>query len=173
MFKHNTKILAIDPGTRYIGVAFLEGEKLIYHGVNVIKEKSPRAKLKAGKQITIQLIKNFSPDILVVERSFFGKGCNSSLLNVLVDKIEAMGRKNMIEVLSYAPTTVRKHICGNGWADKKALSQVIVARYPELRIFLTQDKAWKEQYHQNMFDAVALGLMALSKIMGKRNPRGI
>jgi len=86
----------------------------------------------------------------VVEKFYFGKGCNSSLLNVLVDKIEAIGKKNTLEVLSYAPTTVRKFICGNGWAGKKALSQVIVARYPELRIFLTQDKAWKERYHQNI-----------------------
>jgi RNase H-fold protein (predicted Holliday junction resolvase) len=35
MPKNNPKILAIDPGTREMGVAFLDGEKLIYHGVKV------------------------------------------------------------------------------------------------------------------------------------------
>jgi hypothetical protein len=35
--------------------------------------------------------------------------------------------------------------------------------YPELKVYLTQDKAWKERYHQNMFDAVGLGLIVLSK----------
>lgn len=34
---------------------------------------------------------------------------------------------------------------------------------PELKVYLTEDRAWKERYHQNMFDAVALGMMALIK----------
>jgi len=161
MLRQKIKILAIDPGTRYMGVAFMEGQKLVYHNVSVIIEKTPWGKITAGKKLIRQLIKHFKPDVLVIERSFFGKACNSSLLNILVKKIEVIGMEKTLKVLSYAPTTVRKHICGNGWADKKALSQVIVAKYPELRVYLTQDKKWKERYHQNMFDAVALGLMAI------------
>ena len=99
MIKHKVKILAIDPGTKYIGVAFLEGVKLIYHEVKVI---------------------------------------------------------------SYAPSTVRKRIAGNGRASKEELSVIIVSKYPELKVYLSQDRAWKNQHHQNMFDAIALGLMALS-----------
>jgi len=36
----------------------------------------------------------------------------------------------------------------------------VVAKYPELKVYLTQDRAWKEKYHQNMFDVVALGMMS-------------
>jgi len=39
-----------------------------------------------------------------------------------------------------------------------------VSKYPELKVYLSQDRAWKDHYHQNMFDAIALGLMALSAI---------
>ncbi len=31
--------------------------------------------------------------------------------------------------------------------------------FPELKVYLTQDRAWKERFHQNMLDAVALGMM--------------
>jgi hypothetical protein len=86
----------------------------------------------------------------------------ASLLNVFVDEIRAIGRRKKLKVLSYAPTTVRKFICNDGWADKKALSEAIALVYPELKVYLTQDRMWKEKYHQNMFDAVALGLMASS-----------
>ncbi|HGE73067.1 TPA: hypothetical protein ENX78_19690, partial [Candidatus Poribacteria bacterium] len=79
-----------------------------------------------------------------------------------VDEITSIGKRKGLRVISYAPTTVRKFICGDGWADKRTLSEVIVSKYPELKVYLTQDRAWKERYHQNMFDAVALGLMALS-----------
>jgi len=44
------------------------------------------------------------------------------------------------------------------------LSEVIVSKIPKLKVYLTQDRAWKERFHQNMFDAVALGLMAFMKV---------
>jgi len=62
-----------------------------------------------------------------------------------------------------------KKIFGNGRASKKKVARVIVSKYPELKVYITQDRAWKEQYHQNMFDAVALALVAFKNrtIRGK------
>jgi crossover junction endodeoxyribonuclease RuvC len=159
---NNSKILAIDPGTREMGVAFLEKGKLIYYGVKIIKKrKSPHETLKEGRKIVLRLIRDFKPKILVVEKAFFTNNRNAALLNVLVDEIKAIGRRKKLKVLSYAPSTVKKFICGNGRASKKEIARVIVSKYPELKVYLTQDRAWKEEYHQNMFDAVALGMMAL------------
>jgi Holliday junction resolvasome RuvABC endonuclease subunit len=161
MPKNNSKILAIDPGTRELGVAFLEDKKLIYHGVKVIRNgKSPHEKLREGRKIILRLIKDFNPQLLVVEKAFFAQNRNTSLLNVLVDEIRAIGRRKKLKLISYAPSTVKKYICGNGRAGKKEVARVVVAKYPELKVYLTQDRGWKEKYHQNMFDAVALGMMA-------------
>jgi crossover junction endodeoxyribonuclease RuvC len=156
----NKKILAIDPGTKHMGYAFFDKGKLIYHGVVVIKAKTPDGKLKEGKRKILRLIKDFRPNVLVVERAFFGNNKTAAIMNVLVSEIMSIGKRKGLKVISYAPTTVRKSICGNGRADKKALSEIIVSKMPELKVYLTQDRAWKERYHQNMFDAVALGLMA-------------
>ena len=165
MTKHNTKILAIDPGTRYMGIALLDGEKLIYHGVNVISsEKSPKEKLKEGREIILRLIKDYKPNVLVVERSFFANNRTASLLHTFIKEIIVIGKRKGIKVVSYATSTVRNFICGNGRADKRTLSEVIVSKYPELKVYLSQDKIWKDRYHQNMFDAIALGLMALSAV---------
>jgi Holliday junction resolvasome RuvABC endonuclease subunit len=76
-----------------------------------------------------------------------------------VDEIKAIGRRKGLEVKGFAPSTVKKAICGNGRASKKEVARVIVSKYPELKVYLTQDRVWKELYHQNMFDAVALGMM--------------
>jgi Holliday junction resolvasome RuvABC endonuclease subunit len=62
--------------------------------------------------------------------------------------------------MSFAPGKVKKFICGHGWASKYQVARVIVSKFPELKVYLTQDRAWKEVFHQNMFDAVALGVMA-------------
>jgi len=158
----NKKILAIDPGTKHMGFAFFDKGELIYHGVSVIKDGTPNEKLKEGRKIILRLIKDFKPHIFVVEKAFFGKNKTAAIMNVFVSEIMSIGRKKELKVISYAPTTVRKFICSNGRADKKALSEVIVSKIPKLKIYLTQDRAWKERYHQNMFDAVGLGLMALS-----------
>lgn len=160
MPRNNKKVLAIDPGTREMGIAFLEKGKLIYHGVKIIKKrKSPHETLNEGRKIVLRLINDFRPKVLVVEKAFFAKNRNASLLNVFVDEIKAIARRKKLNYLSYAPSTVKKYICGNGRASKDEVARVIVSKYPELKVYLTQDRAWKEKYHQNMFDAVAMGMM--------------
>jgi crossover junction endodeoxyribonuclease RuvC len=162
MSKNNSKILAIDPGTREMGIAFLEKGKLIYQGVKVFKDssKSPSERLKEARKAILRLVRDFKPRILATEKAFFANNKNAALLNVLVDEIKAIARRKKLKLISFAPSTVKKFICGNGRASKKEVARVIVARYPELKVYLTQDRAWKEEYHQNMFDAVALGIMA-------------
>ena len=104
-------------------------------------------------------MRDYKPNILVYERSFFYNNKRSVLLNTLVDEIQAIGKRKGVEVRGFAPNTVKKAICGYGRASKKEVARVIVSKHPELKVFLTQDRAWKEEFHQNMFDAVALGMM--------------
>jgi len=160
MPKSKSKILAIDPGTKYMGVALLDNGALIDCGVKVIKNRrSPHEILWACRRIILRIIRDFQPDILVFEKTFFAQNRNTALLNVLGDEIRNIGRRKGLQVLSYAPSTMKKAICGNGRASKEEVARVVASKYPELRVFLTQDRKWKERYHQNMFDAVALGII--------------
>lgn len=153
------RILAIDPGTRNMGIAVLDGEKLVYYGVKMIRGvKSPHEKLKMGRKIVLELIKDFRPYSLVVEKTFFANNRNSALLNVFSDEIKALGKSKKLSVSCVAANTVRRIVCGDGSASKQEVARILVSRYPELRAYLSSDKRWKEDYHYNMFDAVALGL---------------
>jgi len=165
MSNNNKKVLAIDPGTREMGIAFLDKGNLIYYGVKTIKRsKSPHETLKEGRRTILRLIKDFKPKVLVVEKAFFANNRNVALLNIFFDEIMAIGRRKKLKVLSFVPSTVKKQICGNGRATKREVARVIVSKFPELKVYLTQDRAWKERYHQNMFDAVALGMMVIKPI---------
>ena len=160
MIKKNQKILAIDPGTREMGIAFLDKGKLVYHGVKTFRRGiSPHETLREGRKTILQLIRDFKPQVFVVEKSFFAKNRNASLLNVFIDEMMSIAKRHGLKVLSFAPCTLKKFICGYGRASKEDVARVIVAKYPELKVYLTQDRAWKEKFHQNMFDAVALGMM--------------
>lgn len=161
MTKTNTRILAIDPGTREMGIALMDKGKPVYYGVKTIKKRlSPHETLKAARQVVLRLIRDFAPKTLVVEKAFFANNRNAALLNVLVDDIKAMGKRKGIKVLSYAPNTVKKFIGGNGRASKIEVAKVIIAQFPELKVYLPQDRKWKEKFHLNMFDAIALGMLA-------------
>lgn len=154
------RVLAIDPGTRHMGVALLENGQLIYHGVKSLSRgRSPHETLKEGRKVVLRLIKDFDPDILAVEKTFFANNRNSALLNVFADEIQAVGTRKGLRVIAFAPSAVKKRICGNGWARKEELARAVVCKFPELKVYLGQDRKWKSRYHANMFDAVALGMM--------------
>ena len=172
MPKNKTLILAIDPGTRHMGVALLDEDKLIYHEVTVFKDRStPHFTLKEGRSVVLRLLRDLKPNVLAVEKTFFANNRNASLLNVFADEINALGKRKQLKVVSFAPSTVKKFICGNGRASKAEVARVVVARFPQLKVYLTQDRAWKEQFHQNMFDAVAIGITALEKQPEPEKPR--
>jgi crossover junction endodeoxyribonuclease RuvC len=158
--RSSARILAIDPGTREMGVAVLENGKLLYHGVVVIKRgRSPQETLARGQASISGFIEDFRPDVLVIEQTFVGRNRNASLLNIFADEIRALAKRNGLEVLSFAPSAVKKAVCGHGWATKAEVAKAVVARYPELRAYLFKDRKWKVRFHANMFDSVALGMM--------------
>jgi len=143
----------------------LENGSLPYYGVEAIKKgASPHDDLKAARKVVLRLIRDLKPQVLAVEKTFFAQSRNTALLNVLVDEIQAIGKRKGLKVFCFAPTTMKKSITGNGRASKEDVARVIALQYPVLRVFLTQDRQWKERYHQNMFDAVGLGIMAMAKL---------
>jgi Holliday junction resolvasome RuvABC endonuclease subunit len=159
------RILAIDPGTRLMGVAFLDDGKLMYHTVKVIaKGRSPHQTLQRARDAVLRLIDDLAPQVIAVERTFFSMNRNAALLNVLFDEIRSIGRRKRLEFVSYAPSTIKKFTCGNGHAGKKEVATVVVSKFPELKVYLTQNREWKERFHQNMFDAVALAIMAATSL---------
>jgi Holliday junction resolvasome RuvABC endonuclease subunit len=164
MSKNNRKILAIDPGTATMGIAFFDNGKLVYHGVEVVTgRKTPQEKLKEARKRILRLVRDLKPRVLVIEKASFANNRTAALLNVLTSDIKAITRRKKLGLISYAPSTVKKWLCGNGHASKREVAKAVIAKYPELKVYLTQDRAWKEEYHQNMFDAVALGIMTMGE----------
>jgi Holliday junction resolvasome RuvABC endonuclease subunit len=157
--KETSTILAIDPGTRYIGIAVMDGDELVYHGVKTLRRRSsPHGSLSQIQAYTQRLIRDFRPSLLVIERAFMVRSRTAGLLNVIVDEIRTIGVSHGLTVRTLAPSTVRKRLCGNGRATKRDVARVIAARYPELKVYIGLNRKWKERFHGNMFDAIGLAL---------------
>jgi len=145
-----------------MGIAILEDDDLAYYGVKTLKKKRPAALLlKTIRRIIYKLCDDYQPDVLAIEQTFNTTDRNLSLLHLAAAEMRYAAKRRGLKIVSYAPKTVRKFVCGSGKATKKEVSKVISARYPELGIYVVQDRMWKEKYWQNMFDAVAVGLASL------------
>ncbi len=158
----NKRILAIDPGTHYMGIAVLDGAKLEYYGVKTLpRQKSLKEQLKEGRKVVRSLIDDFDPATLVMEKTFFANDMNGTLLNSFVRGIGAIARNKRLGIKVIATNTVRKIVCKNGKATKQDVAKAIISLYPEMSPYLSSDRRWKEKFYYNMFDAVALGVAAL------------
>lgn len=155
-------IIAIDPGTRFWGVTVFRGEDILVSVVKILSTKgSPRKRLNEVKRVFSSLLEDYAPDVLVLEKPFLFWSKQSHLLNVLIEEIKSLARREKMKVFEFSPRTVRKAVCGNGNASKKDMAKLICSIYPELKIRLNQDRRYKEIYWGHAFDSAGLGVCYL------------
>ena len=173
MKKHKTtRILAIDPGTREIGIAVLEDTDLIYYGVKSLRNGKLRQRvLNEGKDITKRLIEDFEPDALAIEKTTYPRSKRSKVLREFSRAVKTIARARKVKVLEYVPREARKFICANGKPTKSNAAKTIASYYPELTRYLGDDSfrmREKKRYWMNMFDAVTLGIAYYYRDVAKK-----
>lgn len=152
------RILAVDPGTRELGVAILEGEDLLFYGVKTVQKRTtPQEVLWEITRIIKQLIDYYAPAILAIEKVLLIQK-NASLLIVATDQIKAAARKEGLAVYEYEPKLIRRSICQTIKATKREVARHLTRKYCELNHYLNRTSKWEQLYYAKMFDAVALGL---------------
>jgi len=162
--KKEERIISIDPGTKYCGVSVFQGKEIV---VSLVKTLSARGSVgkrrEEVKKVFSSLIKDYAPDILVMEKPFFFWSKQSKFLDAMVEEVKGLARKEKMKIYEFSPRTVRKIVCGNGNASKKEAAQIICSLYPELKIYLNQDRRYKELYWGHAFDSAGLGVCYLKK----------
>lgn len=163
MPKNRKIVLALDPGLRELGYAVFAGKKLVISGVRPLKLLPPDRRMSEARRQLLSWIAAYRPGTLVVEQTNRHPTGSFHSLHRLARSLTRIARGRGLSVTGYAPQTVRKHLVGNGKCTKKELAQALALTYPDLQVFVNQDRKWKERYFQNMFDAVGLGLYHRSK----------
>lgn len=158
MQNNPTTILALDPGLRDLGFAVLSGRRLVASGVRPLRLLPRERRLAEAGRLVRAWVRAYRPGALVLEATYGHPVESFASLHRLAGMARRLGKEKRLRVTTYAPQTVRKALTGNGWATKRELAQAIALRYPALRVYLTQDRKWKERYFLNLFDAVGLAL---------------
>lgn len=157
-------ILAVNPGSRYIGFAAFRGPELLDWGVRVISAQTPRGRVRVAGQILTEAIERFRPDALAVKRLH---GSRSSLsLNRLADSIQELARRRRLKVHQYSITKLKDALCPETKANKRRLAAAVASTYPVLVPELQKEMAARHPYYLRMFEAVALGVVCY-RLSGK------
>jgi len=156
--KNEPTILALDPGLRDLGYAVLRGRRLVTGGVLGLRQVPKPDRLGEARRHVRGWLRSQRPRVIVVEKTYRHPVPWLNDLHRLSLYARGLARRRHLRFATYAPQRVRKTILGNGKATKREVAAVVAARFPSLRVYLTQDRKWKEVYWRNMFDAVALAL---------------
>lgn len=152
-----TTILALDPGTKELGVAVLSNGRLEFYGVKTFKQRQPpHCFLTAVADYISSLITAYHPVILAIETTF-SRQKNAALLQVAAAEIIYAAKQHGLTICEYNPAKVRQIICRREKATKPETAQLIVRHYPELSRYLKQPTRWETLYWGHVFDAVAVG----------------
>ena len=116
--------LGIDPGTAICGYGFVErsGSQLVAKNFGVITT-APKARmqdrlLKIHTELDA-LIKTFQPEVVGVEKLFFGRNATTAIPVAQARGIVLLcAAQNNLDVLELTPNEVKQSITGYGGADK-------------------------------------------------------
>jgi Holliday junction resolvasome RuvABC endonuclease subunit len=151
-------LLALDPGLRELGYAILEGSRLLTHGVLPLRSVPKAERLSRIRESFRAWMRGYEPDTLVLEDIPKRPLDHLGGLPALGRSLKRLASEFWLEQATYSARAVRQSVVGDGWAGKRETAESVCAVFPDLRVYLTQDRKWKEAHWQNMFDAVALGL---------------
>lgn len=156
-----TTILAVDPGTRYTGIAVLDGSELIDWGIKVANGKWSDAKLKKTTGLISKLICEYRPGVIALKRNHPSR--SSRNLELLRQSIKHLARDKYVKVLEYSVEDLKVWYGQGTKITRQRIAEIVCLRYSVLARELAKEMAAGSPYHMRTFEAVALGCMAATE----------
>ena len=154
LLTNQVRVLAIDPSSRGLGFAVLEGpERLIDWGVRQAAAESDEAKNAECVKTVAELIDRYQPHALAIEDAATDDSRRCERVQRLLEEIRALARDKRIKVMSLTPERVRSAFA----PTKDVIAAAIAGRFPELAPRLPRPRTltMSEQYEMPVFDAMA------------------
>lgn len=165
MYKEPPRILAVNPGTRYIGIAAFRGADLLDWGVKVASGTTAAQRLAACRRIMAELFDTYKPNILAIKQLHPSR--SSPSLDRLVRHIESFGRRRRIRIRRYSITELETLLCPRFKVTKQTLASIVANKYPALLYDLHRESQRQNPYRIRMFEAVALASACWHEIENK------
>lgn len=150
------RILAINPGSRYVGIAIFRGQELIEWAVRSSRPAAENLRVKNLGSFLEYIVQRHGIDRLVLKGLHHAR--SSRELDLLVAKIREWASERDIPVHEFSINEIEASLLSEERGNKRALMETVAAYYPFLYPELDEEKRNKNPYRVRMFEAVALGM---------------
>lgn len=157
MPKEPIKLLAVNPGARYVGWAVFRGPELQDWGVRVVRAKTLLGKRRAVNAMLVEWIERFGSDYLVTKT--LHRSRSSQGLNQLARSMIQLAERRKLSVAQYSIGQLKEALCPEGKANKRQLAEQIAGTYAVLAHDFQRETDNRNSYYLRMFEAVALGVV--------------
>jgi crossover junction endodeoxyribonuclease RuvC len=124
------RILGIDPGSRKTGFGLIESgrysPKYLVSGVIRVEKFSGAQRLKNIFESVIQIIEQYQPDVVAIEKVFVYKNPKSAItLGQARGVILCAAALKDVDIMEYTPTQIKSTIVGKGHAGKEQVQFMV------------------------------------------------
>lgn len=162
MNRRPLKIIGINPGTRYLGIAVLDGSELLDWRIKTLEGKWSNEKIEKTVQIISELVEQYKPNSLAIKKLHHSR--RSENLAQLVIKIKEYARRKGLKIYQYSIKELENLFIEEGKLNKRNLAEAVISKYPVLAHELKKEKSHKNPYYIKAIESVALASNCLSQI---------
>lgn len=125
------RILGIDPGTGILGFGIIDvhGQSLELVDAGVIRtpvKQADSTRLKTIFEELEQIINEFKPQVLAVEKLFFAQNVTTAMsVSQARGVVLLLGEQHGMELYEYTPLQIKQALTGYGRADKKQVQEMV------------------------------------------------
>lgn len=164
---HHPTILGIDPGTRFMGFAVLQGRDLLDYGVHTLRNgRRPYDLLGQARGHVLANIRDYLPEVVAIEEPLLIQSKRAALVSAIAQELHERTREMGIRVVEIGPSRVREIVVGNPRATKIEVAEALVKQgFEELAPLVPRRPAKavlglsdRDRYWLHAFDALGLAL---------------
>jgi len=162
MSKKPLKIIGINPGSKYLGIAIFQGSDLRYWGIKVLKGKWSKEKIERAKEIISDFIAQYGLNVLAIKKLHPSR--SSKNLNRLVTRIKEFSKRKGLRIYEYSMKDLEKFFSPEEKINKRKMAELVASEYPFLFQVLEKERRNKNPYAIRMFEAIALGIRCFHQL---------
>jgi hypothetical protein len=156
------RILSINPGSKYLGIAVFLGTELRDWAIRVVNGKDARLKATAVREIVLDYVDRYGINVFALKRLHPSR--SSQAVRNLSSEIKKAASKHKLALCELSIDEVKSGLLSQVRGNKCLLMEEIVVRYPFLFHELEREQKNKNPYLIRMFEAVGLGIVCFSKL---------
>lgn len=162
MPKKPIKIIGVNPGTRYMGLAFFNGAELRDWRVRVVKGVWSKKKLKKVVNVLSDFIDQYEPNVIAIKTIHPSR--SSKNLKQLISQIKKLSEESGLRIYEYSVQELEEFFFNENKTNKNEMAGVLAGKYLDLSDELKKEETNKNPYYIRMFEAVALGSVCFEKL---------